>query len=178
MEFEAELVARLQGGDEGALAELYERLGGNVYALALKLLKSREEAEEVVQDTFLTLYRKAESYKTPHHSPRAFIYTIARNEALSRLRKRGARPSKADGLDVHDPTTVFSAPAPADPTTPLFVDKMLEQLDGEERKLLEGSFYSGYTHAELAELTDLPLGTVKSKLRRALLKLRDYAEAL
>ena len=178
MELEAELVARLQRGDEGALAELYERLGGNVYALALKLLKSREEAEEVVQDTFLTLYRKAESYHTLHRSPRAFVYTIARNEALSRLRKRGARPSKADGWDVHDPTTVFSSPAPADPTTSLFVGKMLEHVDAEERKLLEGSFYSGYTHAELSELTGMPLGTVKSKLRRALLKLRDYVEAL
>ena len=177
MELEAELVVRLQGGDEGALAELYERLGGNVYALALKLLKSREEAEEVVQDTFLTLYRKAESYSTPHLSPRAFIYTIARNEALSRLRKRGARPGKADGWDVHDPSAAFSSPAPADPTTALFVGKMLERLDPEERTLLEGNFYSGYTHAELADLTGLPLGTVKSKLRRALLKLRDYVEA-
>ena len=80
---EAALVIRLGRGDEGALGELYERLGSNVYALALELLKSREEAEEVVQDTFLTLHRKAHTYHTPERSPRAFIYTIARNKALS-----------------------------------------------------------------------------------------------
>ena len=170
------MVIRLGRGDEQALAELYARLGANVYTLALSLLKSREEAEEVVQDTFLTLSRKAHLYATPERSPRAFVYTIARNKALSRLRRRKARPVKAEGWDVHEPQASFTSGA-ADRVTSLFVEDLLAQLSEEERQLLEGAFYQGYSHAELSELTGLPLGTLKSKLRRALLKLKDYARA-
>ena len=174
---EAALVIRLGRGDETALDELYRCLGGNVFTLALNLLRSREEAEEVVQDTFLTLCRKAHLYATPERSPRAFIYTIARNKALSRLRRRKARPTKAAGWDVHEPSTPFVSPASDDTVTSLFVEDLLAQLSDEERQLLEGAFFQGHSHGELAELTGLPLGTLKSKLRRALLKLKDYAEA-
>ena len=171
---EAALVARLGRGDESALDELYARLSGNIFSLAFQLLKSREEAEEVVQDTFLTLCKKAHSYHTPERSPRAFIYTIARNKALSRLRRRSARPTKADGWDVHEPSNPFAAPG-EDKTTSLFVEDLLAQLDEQERQLLEGAFFQGHSHAELAELSGLPLGTLKSKLRRALIKLKAYA---
>ena len=173
---EAALVIRVGRGDEGALGELYERLGAQVYALALELLKSREEAEEVVQDTFLTLHRKAHTYHTPERSPRAFIYTIARNKALSRLRHHKARPTKADGWDVHEPHTPFQAPKETEKTTSLYLEDLLAQLSDEERQLLEGAFYQGHSHGKLAELSGLPLGTLKSKLRRTLLKLKTYAE--
>lgn len=173
---EAALVIRLGRGDESALDELYARLGGGVFATAFELLRSREEAEEVVQDTFLTLCRKAHLYNTPERSPRAFIYTVARNKALSRLRRRKARPAKASGWDVHEPSTPFAAPQ-SEQTTRLYAQDLLARLSAEERRLIEGAFYQGYSHAELAELTGLPLGTLKSKLRRALLKLRDHAQA-
>ena len=176
MDSEATLVARLQRGDEAALAELYDRLGTQVYSLALKLLNSHEEAEEVVQDTFMKLYN-ANSYRTPQNSPRAYIYTIARNLALSRLRKRQVRPLKADAVDVYDPSTRVGATS-NDPTTKLLTEKLLGTLQDEERRLLEESFYDGYTHAQLSERNDMPLGTVKSKLRRALHKLRDTWETL
>ena len=175
MDAEAALVVRLGRGDEAALDELYARLGGNVYVIALNLLRSREEAEEVVQDTFLTLSKKAHTYHTPDVSPRAFIYTIARNKARSRLRKRNARPVKADGWDVHEPSSPFAASGLSDSVTRLFVRDLLAKLDEEERRLIQAAFFGGYTHAELTELTGLPLGTLKSKLRRALLKLKDHA---
>ena len=159
------------------MAELYGRLGGHVYTLAVKLLRSPEEAEEVVQDTFLKLYN-ANSYRTVNRSPRAYVYTIARNLALSRLRERSARPLKADAWDVYDPQAGFAAPDPADPTTNLLVERLLSKLSVEERTLLEQNLFEGYTHAELSQRTGMPLGTVKSKLRRALLKLRDLWEAL
>ena len=177
MDSEAALVARLQSGDERALAELYDRLGTQVYTVALKLLKSPEEAEEVVQDTFLKLF-KASSYRTLGTSPRAYIYTIARNLALSRLRKRQARPLKADDWDVYDPQVSVAKTEEDDPTNRLLVQRLLEQLDDEDRKLIKASFYEGYSHAQLAERTGHPIGTVKSKLRRALIKLRDYWETL
>jgi len=177
MDSEAALVAKLQSGDEQALAELYDRLGAQVYSLALNLLKSPEEAEEVVQDTFLKLF-KASSYRTLSSSPRAYVYTIARNLALSRLRKRQARPLKADEWDVYDPQTHLGESKDSDPADRLLVQRLLEQLSDEDRKLVKANFYEGYTHAQLAEQTGHPIGTVKSKLRRALLKLRDYWETL
>jgi len=177
MDAEAELFARLCHGDEEALAELYERLHTKVFTLVFRLLGSHEEAEEVLQDTFYKLFAKSGNYHTWQRSPRAFIYTMARNEALSRLRKRKARPQKADAFDMHDPQLKFAAEPPAtDATTRLWLERALSQLSDEERRLLECSYFEGYSHGDLAELVQMPLGTVKSKVRRALLKLRDLME--
>jgi RNA polymerase sigma-70 factor, ECF subfamily len=176
MDLEIGLMARLADGDEGALAELYDHLSARVYALALRMLESPEEAEEVLQDTFLKVYRKAASYRPERGSPRAFLYTIARNEALSRLRARTSRPARADGWDVHSPGAKLSAANADDPLTRVMLERALEKLDRDEVKLLQLAFFDGYSHAELAELNGLPLGTVKSKLRRALAQLRGYLE--
>jgi RNA polymerase sigma-70 factor, ECF subfamily len=176
MDLETGLMARLADGDEGALAELYELLSERVYTLALRMLQSREEAEEVLQDTFLKLYRKAGSYRFELGSPRAFIYTIARNEALSRLRARSARPAKSAGWEVHNPNSALAAPEAGNPLTRVEVEGALEILAEDDAKLLQLAFFDGYSHAELASVTGMPLGTVKSKLRRALSKLRGHLE--
>ncbi len=168
-------MARLAESDEGALAELYARLASRVYALALRMLRSPEEAEEVLQDTFLKLYRHAGSYDALKGSPRAFIYTIARNEALSRLRARRVRPVKAH-WDVHAPDEALRATPIGDPLDRVVVEGALERLEPDEAELLQAAFFDDYTHAELAERTGLPLGTVKSRIRRALLRLRVYLE--
>lgn len=169
-------MARLADGDESALAELYARLASRVYALALRMLRSPEEAEEVLQDTFLKLYRHAGSYDAGKDSPRAFIYTIARNEALSRLRARRARPVKAH-WDVHAPDGTLRATPMGDPLDRVMVEGALELLERDDAELLQAAFFDGYTYAELAERTGLPLGTVKSKIRRALARLRIYVES-
>jgi RNA polymerase sigma-70 factor (ECF subfamily) len=173
MELETQLLDDLKDGDEQALARLYEHFSARVFALALELLQSREEAEEVLQDTFVKLYRKADGYRADLGSPRAFIYTIARNEALNRLRARRARPKKVDGWDVHDPSATFTA-ATADPLQSIMVERALKELGDEDRQLVRQAFFRGYSHGELAERTGLPLGTVKSRLRRSLLQLREY----
>lgn len=175
MDAEAALMERLHKGDEKALTELYERLGGHVYALALQLLRNREEAEEVLQDTFLKLYRHPHGFERERGSVRAFVYTVARNACLSRLRAKRARPLQAEGVDVHDPDAGFAALA-ADPGTGLEVRQALERLEPLDRQLLEAAFSGGYSHGELAAHFELPLGTVKSRVRRALLSLRQFLE--
>lgn len=169
-------MARLRNGDEQALAELYTCLAPQVYALVLRMLESREEAEEVLQDTFLRLHRKIDTYDLELGSPRAFAYTIARNEALSRLRARTARPVPALEQDVHDPATVLAGSEAPDPLTHMEVNHALATLDPKDRKLLQLVFFQGYSHTEVAKLVGLPLGTAKSRLRRALLQLRDRLE--
>lgn len=165
---------RLQRGDEEALAELYEKLSGNVYTSAIQLLRSREEAEEVLQDTFIKLYRNPHSFRLEGGSVRAFVYTVARNACLSRLRAKRARPLQAEGLDVHDPDSslaTFSAPG-----LDVEVQQALEQLEALDRELLDEAFFGGHSHGELAARFELPLGTVKSRVRRALHSLRQFLE--
>lgn len=175
MDAEAVLLKRMQNGDEGALAELYESLSGNVYALALQMLRSREEAEEVLQDTFLKLYRNPHGFQAERGSARAFIYTVARNACLSRLRAKRARPLQAEDLDVHDPDASFKAIS-AHPGMRVEVQQALDQLEPIDQQLLGEAFLSGYSHGELATRFEMPLGTVKSRVRRALLSLRQFLE--
>lgn len=166
MDTASELMLRVAEGDESALGRLYERLGGNVFALALHMLGNREDAEEVLQDSFVNLYRSARRFDPALGSVRAYAYTIARNQARMRLRNRRSRLS-TEPLDDREP----SAP-PADKASAIALNGALARLEHDEVRLLEAAFFDGFSHIELAERTGLPLGTLKSRIRRALLKLR------
>jgi RNA polymerase sigma-70 factor, ECF subfamily len=168
MDDETALVIRLSQGDDTALPDLYARLSRQVFSLALEMLRSRQDAEEVLQDTFVKLFYH-NGFNPNYGSARAYIYTIARNECLMRLRAKGSRPQLSD-LDIHDNPLEAQG---KDHETALTVKDALSKLESLDAKLLTGSFYWGYTHDELAAQTGLPLGTVKSRVRRALLRLRD-----
>lgn len=174
VESDVTLMSRLAKGDERALEELYRRYSPSLYAFLLRMLHSREEAEEVLQDSFVQLYREAARYQPERGGVVAFLFTIGRNFALSRLRKRNARPHKIEDLDLHDPEQELGIWRENDPTGRILVSQALGRLEPIERKLLEEAFFDGYSHGELAERHNLPLGTVKTRLRRALLKLREY----
>jgi len=179
---DADLVRRVAEGAEAgsagedALRELLERHGGSVMALARRMLGSREEAEEVLQDTFLKLHRHASAFESGRASLRTYLFAIARNQALSRLRGRRARPAKAANVDPHDVAFQAAVGVDDDPLPGILVRDALARLDDDERALLDGAFYLGFSHSELAERFELPLGTVKSRVRRALLKLRGMLE--
>ncbi len=168
MDDESTLVIRLSQGDETALQDLYERLSRQVFSLALEMLQSRQDAEEVLQDTFVKLVTH-NGFNPDYGSARAYIYTITRNECLMRLRAKGSRPRLSE-LDLHENPLEAKA---KDHDTELTLKQALGKLESLDAKLLKASFYWGYTHDELAAQTGLPLGTVKSRVRRALLKLRE-----
>ena len=166
MDTESELMLRLAEGDESALGRLYERLSGNVFSLAMHMLGNREDAEEVLQDSFVNLYRSARRFDPALGSVRAYTYTIARNQARMRLRSRRSRPA-TQPIEEREPVT-----PPRDGATAVTLDGALSRLELDELRLLEATFFDGFSHSELAERTGLPLGTLKSRIRRALLKLR------
>lgn len=168
--------SRTAADAEEALRELLTRHGGSVMALARHMLGSREEAEEVLQDAFMKLYRHAADFDEARASVRTYLFAIARNLSLSRLRARGARPRAAEGVDPHGVAFQSAVGVHDDALPGILVRDALAQLDGDERELLQGAFFLGYSHAELAERADLPLGTVKSRIRRAMLKLRQRLE--
>jgi RNA polymerase sigma-70 factor (ECF subfamily) len=170
---ELELLRRVGTGDEAALRALYQLLSRNVMALALQVVGRREDAEEVVQDTFVAVHRQAARFDPSRGSVRAWVYTIARNEARMRLRARSSRPV-ADGADVHDPAFDHGAPSGAGAAVDrVLVERALAELAPDDVRILRDAFFAGFSHSELAEREGTPLGTMKSRLRRALLKARD-----
>lgn len=175
MDQEALLITRIQAGDETALSELFELSKRQIYALAWHILKNREDAEEVLQDTFVKLYQH-NGFKPHLGSAKSYLYAIARNEAFMRLRAKGSRPQLSQ-IDIYDPQASFASNL-ENHDDRLLVEKALASLEATDAKLLKASFYWGYTHDELAEQTGLPLGTVKSRVRRALLRLRDLLGGL
>jgi RNA polymerase sigma-70 factor (ECF subfamily) len=170
---ERKLVERMRQGDETALRALYEALGRNVFALALQMVGSREDAEEVVQDTFVKAHEHAARFDPARGSVRAWVYTIARNACRMRLRARSSRPEPAIGREPEDAAPESGRTSEVARVDRLTVQEAFASMSHDEARLLEDAFYGGYSHADLAERDGVALGTVKSRLRRAMLKARD-----
>ncbi len=166
---EQELLIDLQNGNPEALGELYSRLAKNIYSLAYQIVKNKEDAEEVLQDCFLKLNDNIARYNPKIAGARAYIYTIARNEALMRIRKRKSRPQRAE-------TNMFDFGFTNDKNLDdkIILDNVLNRLEPTEAELIKAAFFLGYSHAEISKLKNIPLGTVKAKIRRSLIKLKDY----
>lgn len=161
-----ELVRRLAGGDQAALAEFYDLFAGLVNALALRILRDTSDAEDVVQEVFLQAWRQAERFDPARGTPEAWLCTIARTRALDRLRRRTSRRE--------DP--VEAAPASADvPRNEerLAVRKAVLALSPDQRRALELAYYEGLTQTEIASRLGQPLGTIKTRIRTALFRLRE-----
>lgn len=138
MDTESELMLRLAEGDESALGRLYERLSGNVFFPGdMHMLGNREDAEEVLQDSFVNLYRSARRFDPALGSVRAYTYTIARNQARMRLRSRRSRLA-AQPIEEREPVT-----APRDGAAVVTLDGALSRLELDELKLLEATFFDG-----------------------------------
>jgi RNA polymerase sigma-70 factor (ECF subfamily) len=169
-------VERVARGDHDALAELYDRHGRLVYSLALRIVRDQGDAEDVVQEVFSQVWRQASRYHESRGNVIAWMLNVARSRAIDRLRRRAARPqdavSDATMIDVAD-----SGPAIDDQLAwagrAVQIRHALEDLPLLQRIAIELAFYEGLTHAEVAERLELPLGTIKTRIRQGLLKLRD-----
>jgi RNA polymerase sigma-70 factor (ECF subfamily) len=161
------LLRRLIGGDSGALAEFYDLYSGLVNGLALRILRNAAEAEDVVQEVFVQVWRQAERYDQSRGSAEAWLCTITRTRALDRLRRRVARRE--------DPSESAPGPAVTAPKTEeaLAVRKALDSLSPDQRRALELAYYEGLTQTEIAARLGEPLGTVKTRIRTAMIRLRD-----
>jgi RNA polymerase sigma-70 factor (ECF subfamily) len=195
---DAELVADLVQGDELALAELYDRHADAVFRLAFRFLGDRSLAEEVLQETYLALWNRAELYDESLASLSAWLLAIARNRSVDRLRAIGRRPLtvtlSAIGTDEADDTAaertiaagqlVASGPVAGDPEAHLdarwladTVRAVLADMPEPERRAIELAYYEDLTQVEIAERLGWPLGTVKTRTRRALARLRMLLSA-
>jgi RNA polymerase sigma-70 factor (ECF subfamily) len=169
MDDETLALRRIAAGDADALAPLYDALAPALLALALRLCGPPEDAEEVVQDVFVRLVQTAGRFDPRLGSVRALAYTMVRNAVTSRGRRAAARPTTVD-LDP-DGASGATNPWPAQERR-ILVGDALAALDPLDRTLVHGAYLEGRSHTELAARHGLPLGTVKSRIRRALQRLR------
>ncbi|MFT3711649.1 MAG: sigma-70 family RNA polymerase sigma factor [Archangium sp.] len=169
------MIDRIVRGEERALAELYERFGARAFGVARRVLRSDSDAEDVVQDTFIEIWRSATRYDPRRAAPERWILTMTRTRAIDRLRQLGARSRLAENLGVQPGAERAAAPdahVEASREAKRLRDA-LAKLPGEQRAVLEQAYDLGLTQSEIAEQTGTPLGTVKTRMRTAMIKLAD-----
>ncbi|HTK29726.1 MAG TPA: sigma-70 family RNA polymerase sigma factor [Vicinamibacterales bacterium] len=166
------LLDRIVARDEAAVGELYDRHSRLLFGLILRILRDRSEAEEVLQEVFVLVWTRARTYNVALGSPAAWLVRVARNRAIDRLRSNAVRLR-----------AVEAAPLPAAGASPEASATLGEQqrtvaaalaaLPPEQRELIEHAYFLGLTQTELAERFNLPLGTVKTRVRTGLQALRE-----
>ena len=179
------LVQRIVARDPAALAALYDRHSRLLFGLVLRIVRDRGEAEEILQEAFVRVWTRAESYDARMGGPLPWIVRVARNRAIDRLRARRVRAIvDAPALDMAAleataPASGIQSPEAAvlDSERRQKLTGALAGLPGEQRQLIEAAFFEGYTHSELAQRFELPLGTVKTRIRLGMTKLRQLLSA-
>jgi RNA polymerase sigma-70 factor (ECF subfamily) len=168
------LAGRLAGGDMDAAAELYDRYGGQVLGLARRILRNDGDAEEVVQDVFAQAWRTAKSFDVSRASVGGWLLMMTRTRAIDRLRARQSRPdlTGAPVADVLPSGEALPVEQILSAEQASLIRGALGELPGPQREALELAYYEGLTHAEIAARLTEPLGTVKTRIRTALLTLR------
>lgn len=169
------LLGRVAARDEKALEMLYQRFGGPLFSLCLKMLGDRAEAEEALQDAFVRLWKRAPTYDSDRSAPFSWAVLITRSLCVDRLRSRRKIVSFTDEQAAESIADLAPEPdegAEANDRARQIRDRLMH-LPLEQRLCIEMAFFNGRTHQEIAEVLDEPLGTVKARIRRGLLKLRS-----
>ena len=171
------LMRRMVEADETALGALYDRWVRSLYSLVLHLLKDPDEAEDVVEETFWQAWRKAGSYEPSRGAVSTWLLTIGRRKALDRLRARKRSREDLIGDDRSLADLPSSAPDPSIDVEGAelreSVRLALNDLPSEQRQVLELGYFNGLSQSEIADVTGQPLGTVKTRMRLAMQKLRE-----
>jgi RNA polymerase sigma-70 factor (ECF subfamily) len=174
-----ELVRRMQAGDQRALSEFYERWFPVVNCLVSRMVKATNDVEDVVEETFWQVWRQADRFAEDRGSVQTWLMTIARSRSLDRLRSlKRLREESID--DVQPEADVFQADSGSDPSLAAehkerkkLVLEALAELPKDQREVLELGYFGGLSQSEIAEKLGAPLGTVKTRMRLAMLKLKD-----
>ena len=171
-----DLMSLLEGGDAEAFAALYDRHSRAAYSLSYRMMGDRQAAEDLTQDAFLKVWRSSGGYRSDRGSVRTWILSIVHNRGIDQLRSLASRRRTQDRVEQSAPR---SQPSEAFAETwrnrqREQIREALDTLPAEQLKILELAYFSGYTHVEISTLLDIPLGTVKGRMRLGLKKIRDY----
>ncbi|WP_425407862.1 sigma-70 family RNA polymerase sigma factor [Hyphococcus sp.] len=171
-----EILARVSLRDRAAFNELYDRTSAKLFAVALRILNEQGDTEDAVHDAYINVWRKADTFQASRATGMTWLITIVRNAAIDRARKRRAPAADIDSR----PDIASDEPSPEDLAT-LSDDyrrlaHCLGELEDPQHGVIRDAFFKGRTYAEIADGLNRPLGTIKSWVRRSLLKLRDCLE--
>ncbi|MBI3777131.1 MAG: sigma-70 family RNA polymerase sigma factor [Gammaproteobacteria bacterium] len=171
-----ELIVRITGGDERALADLYDATAGRAYALALRITRNAQDAEDVVEETYFQVWRRADQYDAQRGRVLAWVLTICRSRALDLLRRH-------DQAELHDDPSSLAGQSDEHATDPQQLIAMFQRdsavhaamarLTGVQRQLVAFAFLRDLSHQQIADQLNMPLGTVKTHIRKALAELQS-----
>ena len=167
------IIERIAAREATAVGDLYDRHNRLLYGLILRILRDRSEADEVLQDVFVTVWNRAETYNVALGSPAGWLVRIARNRAIDRLRANTTRRRAVESVPLELQASENPEVSALLGEQQRVVARALEAIPREQRDLIEEAYYLGHTQSELAERHKLPLGTVKTRIRTGLLMLRQ-----
>ncbi len=168
-----QLLQQTGRNDQKAFAELYKRTSSKLFGVCLRMLRDRGEAEEVLQETYTTVWRRADSFDASRASAITWLVTLSRNKAIDRLRQHREEllddPSRLDETVDDQPTPAAGAETSQEY---LRLQQCLDELEPQQQSSVREAFFTGATYNELATRCKVPLGTMKSWIRRSLMQLR------
>lgn len=179
-ESQVELLRRIARRDHQALAELYDQLAGVLFSTAVHILGDRREAEDVVQDVFVQIWTKAATFDAVIGSPFHWTLGITRNRCIDSLRTRQRRSRLLDEAIADaglDPAPLAAAANALSPDELAAVRSCVAGLPPDQEQAIAMAFFGGMTHQEIATTLNEPLGTIKARIRRGMLRLRDSLKA-
>jgi RNA polymerase sigma-70 factor (ECF subfamily) len=167
---EPELIAALKAKDQQAFEYLYDHYSGALYSIILQIVPNATPAKDILQEVFINIWRRIDTYDPAKAGLFTWMLNISRNAAIDQLRSAGYRNSRknqelTEGVYRRDQATEIN-------TDRIGLSKFLQKLRPDLRVLLDLSYIRGYTHEEIAQIEDIPLGTVKTRIRSALIQLR------
>lgn len=164
-----QLLQHIADGDEQALVALYQQYANLVFSVALHVLHDHATAEEVLQDVFMTIWHRATTYRAERGTVTTWVLTIARRRAIDYYRRQASRPTTIPAIDVEE----FGNQRPPIAAMHLDLQQAMSNLPIEQRRCIDLVYFNGLTQHETATQLDLPLGTVKSRIRLAMERLRQ-----
>jgi RNA polymerase sigma-70 factor (ECF subfamily) len=171
-------MARVAGGDRAALRQLYEATSAKLFGVCLRILSDREEAEDVLQEVYVTIWRRADRFDAARASVMTWVSTIARNRSIDRLRARGplAYAEPVEALEIADEGAADAEALVAAKDDAGRLQGCLGELDDRTQAVIRTAYFEGLTYEALASRMGAPLGTVKSWIRRGLARLKGCLE--
>ena len=178
LDAEIELLRRVAQGDRRGFEELYDRFSGVLFSTAYRVLNNQEATEDVIQDVFIQIWEKAPLYNPALGKPMTWAITLTRNKAIDRLRSTQRRgrlqdemQREAETFEQFDERSSFDAASGVE--TGKLVRDAVQKLSKDQREAIELAFFSSLTQTEIAERLNEPLGTVKARIRRGMLRLKE-----
>jgi RNA polymerase sigma-70 factor (ECF subfamily) len=180
LERDVELLRRIAGGDRSAFSSFYDQYSGLLFSIAIKVLNDSKEAEDVLQEVFMQIWNKADAYNPLLGKPVSWAVTLTRNKAIDRIRASQRRSKLLEQATLEVGALPDDSPSANEKLhgkeNAEMIRSVVAALPSDQRRAIELAFFSGLTQDEIAKTLQEPLGTIKARIRRGMLKLREKLE--